>query len=265
MTQQIIINLIAIYLGLCLFALLFAKRMIFPAPQASYQNDEGIIRLPLRSGKEISALYLPNPEATHTILYSHGNAEDLGTIRPTLLELHRLGFAVMAYDYPGYGTSDGTPSETGSYEAAAATYTYLVTLLNTNPDQIILFGRSLGSGPSFELAGRKPVAGLILDGAFASTFRVMTRIKLLPWDIFDNLSKAPRVSCPTLIMHGKQDRTVPFSHALALQSALTSAEVSTLFLDDAGHNNLIETAGPRYWQSILDLTAKLKPARPVLS
>lgn len=258
MLTDILTALIVIYLGLFLFALLFAKRMIFPAPPPGYQNDKDTIRLPLRNGDEITALYLPNPEASHTILYSHGNGEDLGGIRPVLEELRRIGFAVMAYDYPGYGTSDGRPSESGSYEAAAAVYTYLVIIGETDPDKIILFGRSLGGGPSFELASRKPVAGLILDGTFSSTFRVMTRWKLLPWDVFDNLAKADRITCPTLIMHGKRDRTVPFSHALTLEAALTQSRVTTLYLDEAGHNNFIELAGARYWESILAFRDSLR-------
>lgn len=245
------------YLGLALFSVFFADKMIFPAPEPSYKDDKDIIKLPVGDKQiEISALYLENPDAKYTILYSHGNGEDLGNIRPFLEKLRDQGFAVFAYDYPGYGTSEGRPSESNCLAAASAAFSYLVILRDVDPDKIILFGRSLGSGPSYFLASQKPVAGMIIDGGFSSTFRVVTKRKLLPWDKFDNLAKADDVHCPTLFIHGKQDHTVPFEHAQALYEAAREPKYS-LFIDEAGHNNLVECAGPRYWDAIETFTQSL--------
>lgn len=241
---------VVLYLAICLFAVIFADRMIFPVPTPSYEDGKHILKLPLRDGTEIAALYLPNPEAEYTLFYSHGNAEDLGHILPRLKQFHGRGFAVMAYDYPGYGISEGRPNENSLYQAAAAAFTYLMVFAEVDPDKVILYGRSLGSGPSVELASKKVVAGLILDGAFTSTFRVMTRWQILPWDKFDNLAKLPEVHCPTLIIHGEQDKTVPFRHALDNAKALVE-EPQTLHHPQAGHNNLIELAGPDYWDAII--------------
>ncbi|WOO41051.1 alpha/beta hydrolase [Rubellicoccus peritrichatus] len=257
MLLHILTFLVVLYLALCVFALLFANRMIFPAPKASYSDDKSIIRLPIKDGSEIAAIYLENPDAEYTILYSHGNAEDLGHILPHLKELHKRGFAVMAYDYPGYGLSDGRVGEQGSYEAAAAAFSYLVILRDVDPEKIILYGRSLGSGPSFEIASKRAVAGLIIDGGFASTFRVMTRKKIVPWDIFDNLGKVDDISSPVLLIHGTQDRTVPFSHAQTMKEAL-EVPVTTLFVEGAGHNNLIESAHDDYWDAIINFRESLK-------
>lgn len=257
MLLHILTYLVVFYLLLCVFALVFANRMIFPAPRASYTEDKSIIRLPIKDGSEIAAIYLENPEAEYTILYSHGNAEDLGHILPHLKELQKRGFAVMAYDYPGYGLSDGQVGEQGAYEAAAAAFSYLVILRDIDPEKIILYGRSLGSGPSFEIASKRAVAGMIIDGGFASTFRVMTKKQILPWDIFDNYSKADDISCPVLLIHGKQDRTVPFTHAEMMGKAL-KVPVTTLFVDEAGHNNLIESAGNDYWDAIIKFRDSLK-------
>ncbi|WP_309383671.1 alpha/beta hydrolase [Cerasicoccus frondis] len=251
------IGLVVGYLGLCLFAVFFSDGMIFPAPEPSYTDSKEIIKLPLRNGKEIAAIYLENPEAEYTILYSHGNGEDIGAIRPFLEELRARGFAVFAYDYPGYGLSEGRPTEQGALEAAANAFSYLVMLRDVDPDKIILFGRSLGSGPSWALAAKKPVAGMIIDGGFSSTFRVITRKKILPWDKFDNLALVDQVQCPILLMHGKLDSTVPFSHAEELYSAY-QGEKSSLFIDEAGHNNLVEAAGSRYWDAIRHFTESLK-------
>lgn len=245
------------YLGLALFAVFFSDGMIFPAPKAGYKDTKDIIKLPIgERQKEISALYLQNPDAKYTILYSHGNGEDLSNIRPFLIELRDLGFNVFAYDYPGYGTSEGRPTERGVLEAASAAFSYLVILRDVDPDKIILFGRSLGSGPSYFLAAQKPVAGMIIDGGFTSTFRVVTKRKLLPWDKFDNLSRAGEVRCPILFLHGKQDQTVPFWHAEALFAAAREPKYS-LFVDEAGHNNLVECAGQGYWDAIKTFTQSL--------
>lgn len=251
------VGLVIAYLGLALFAIFFSDGMIFPAQPATYSDTKEHIKLPTKSGREVTALYLPNPEATFTMLYSHGNAEDLGDIRPTLERLHSMGFSIMAYDYPGYGTSEGRPTEQGSLQAAAAAFSYLVTQRDVEPNKIILFGRSLGSGPSCWLAAREPVAGLILDGAFSSTFRIVTKIPLLPWDKFDNLAAMDAIDCPTLFIHGKLDRVVPFAHAEALYAAAPDPKTS-LFIAEAGHNNLIECAGERYWDAIRTFTESLQ-------
>ncbi|WP_309397810.1 alpha/beta hydrolase [Cerasicoccus maritimus] len=251
------IGLVVSYLGLCLFAVFFSDRMIFPAPEPSYTDSKDIVKLPLRNGNEIATLYLENPDAKYTILYSHGNGEDIGMIRPFLEQLRDQGFSVLAYDYPGYGISDGRPTEQGALEAAANAFSYLAMIRDVDPDKVILFGRSLGSGPSWALAAKKPVAGMIIDGGFSSTFRVVTKKKIVPWDKFDNLALVDQVQCPILLMHGGQDRTVPFAHAEELFTAYDGPK-SSLFIAEAGHNNLVEAAGPRYWDAIRQFTESLK-------
>ncbi len=246
------------YFGLMLFALIMADRMIFPAPPPNYTDDADILKLPMAEGGTISARYYPNPQATHTLLYSHGNGEDIGT-SPDLWEgLRDLGYNVLVYDYPGYGTSGGKPSEAASYAAIDAAYAYLTRELSIPPEQIVLFGRSLGGGPAFDLATREPVGGVITDGTFSSTFRVMTRYKLLPWDCFDNLAKVDRIDCPLLIIHGTKDRTVPFHHALDLYQKAVEPKFH-LWVEGAGHNNLIEVAGPAYSDAIRAFREQLTP------
>ena len=88
-----------------------ADRLIFQPPPAGYGPDEpDLVRIPAHDGVQLAALDLRNPSADLTILYSHGNAEDIGHARPSLEALRRLGFSVLAYDYRGYGLSEGTPS-----------------------------------------------------------------------------------------------------------------------------------------------------------
>jgi pimeloyl-ACP methyl ester carboxylesterase len=250
LTLLLLSSLCIIYAGLNAYALIYADGMIFPAPLSSYQQDAGIFKLPSRDGETIATYHLPAAGAQNLLLYSHGNGEDIGLARPFLELFTRAGIAVLAYDYPGYGTSSGRPSEAGTYAAIEAAYRHATETLGYRPEQITLYGRSLGSGPSSWLAEREPVAGLILDGAFTSTFRVLTGYKLLPWDKFDNHARLSKIRCPILIIHGTLDQTVPFSHALKNWKRIEGPK-HRLFVEGAHHGNVIELAGREYWDTVL--------------
>ncbi|MBP0000699.1 MAG: alpha/beta hydrolase [Cyanobacteria bacterium SID2] len=242
-------SLLFVYACLCLYAYFGSDRSIFIPPPANYRDSETIVKLPVRDGVEISAIYLPNPEADYTILYSHGNAEDLGLILPVLSQLHSFGFAVFAYDYQGYGTSDGKPSEYNAYLDINAAYRYLTQMLEIPPSQILLYGRSLGGGPSIDLASREAVAGLIVEGTFVTTFRVVTRVSIVPFDKFDNLAKISNVYSPFLAIHGKRDEVVPFWHGEKLFEAANEPK-QQFWVEEAGHNDLQMVAGDRYEQAL---------------
>ncbi|MDQ3256311.1 MAG: alpha/beta hydrolase, partial [Acidobacteriota bacterium] len=113
--RSLILITILIYLGITFYAYLISERVIFQPQRSSYQDTKQIRKLKTADGAIISALYLPNQSASHTVLFSHGNAEDLGTLSMFLEELRSMGFAVFAYDYHGYGTSTGLPSESHAY------------------------------------------------------------------------------------------------------------------------------------------------------
>ncbi|MDP4611285.1 MAG: alpha/beta hydrolase [Opitutales bacterium] len=243
------------YLGLMLFAYVMADKMIFPYSGSTYQDSPEIKKLPTSDKNQVSTLYLPVEGSQHLLLYSHGNGEDLGDILAHLEIFQSRGLSVLAYDYPGYGTSTGRASEASVFAAADAVYQYATQKLGYAPEQITLYGRSLGSGPSCWLAERYPVRSLILDGAFSSTFRVITHIRILPWDRFNNLSRWSSISCPVLILHGTEDMTVPLAHAKQNAQAVRG-EVTTVWVEDAGHNNLIEQLGSTYWDTVLPFAGK---------
>lgn len=240
-----------IYLSGVVYAASFADRMIFPHVPSSYVDGPETLKIEVSGGTAITATYLEAPSSQHLILYSHGNGVDIGMLRHYLEVFQAAGISALAYDYPGYGTSSGKASEAGTYSAADAVYTYATQTLNFSPEQITLYGRSLGSGPSCWLAERYPINRMILDGAFSSTFRVMTGIKVLPWDKFDNLKRLrATITCPTLVIHGIDDTTVPISHAKQNWAAL-QGEKHKLWVEGAGHQNLIQIAGPIYWDTVL--------------
>ncbi|MFT0787543.1 alpha/beta hydrolase [Synechococcus sp. H55.10] len=239
-----------------------SEQLIFLPRPASYQDGDAILKLTTADGLQISAVYLPNPAATYTLLYSHGNAEDLGDILPRLRKLQQGGFAVLAYDYRGYGTSEGIPSEAGAYKDIEAAYAYLRDQ-GIPPGRILLYGRSVGGGPSVYLAAQKPVGGLILESTFVTAFRVLTRIPLLPFDRFDNLSRIAQINCPLLILHGTQDRLIPFWHAEALYQAARDPK-RLVPIEGADHNNLLQVAGERYLPILHQFVAELVDPNPFL-
>lgn len=252
---------VAVYLLIAVVAHLYAGSMLYQPRYGSHREVPGMIRLHGADGGEIAALWLPNPKARFTLWYFHGNAEDLGDIAPHLQALHDAGFSVFAFDYPGYGLSSGQPGEKAIYAAAHTARIHLRETLKVPASATILLGRSLGGGPATQLATEEPVAGLVLQSAFTSVYRVVTHWRLLPFDMFENLRKLPKVTSPVLVMHGRQDQVIPFSHGEALFAAAREPK-QNLWLPAAGHNNLVESAGPAYWkalQDFADLCAKNPP------
>jgi fermentation-respiration switch protein FrsA (DUF1100 family) len=237
--------------------MLVADRLIFLPPPASYRAEQGVVMLDTADGGRIAAVHLPLADATHTILYSHGNAEDLGHVRPVLETIRRAGFAVFAYDYRGYGLSAGTPSEAATYRDIDAAWTHLTERLGVPPRRVILLGRSVGAGPSVDLATRVPVGGLVLESAFVTAFRVLTRVPLLPFDKYRNIDKIIRVACPVLVIHGTADEVVPLWHGQRLFQAAREPK-RALWVDGAGHNDLMLVAGARYGRALADFAALLE-------
>ncbi|MFI5336943.1 MAG: alpha/beta hydrolase [Opitutales bacterium] len=254
----VIVALLALlsYGALTVLAASIVDSMIYLPDYAPRQAPQGMIRIPLPDGGSLAALYLPNPAARHTLWFFHGNAEDLGTLEPYLHELHARGYAVFAVDYPGYGLSTGKPSEKSIQASAAVAARYLQDTLHVPLPRVILYGRSLGGGPATELAVHEPVAGLVLQSAFMSVYRVLTRWRLLPFDQFENLRKLPRVACPVLVMQGTADEVIPFAHGLALYAAAPGRK-SHLWIEGAHHNDFIDAAGEHYWQALHDFAQSL--------
>lgn len=239
-------------------AFLYAERILFQPPASSYGEGElPLSRIPVGDGDSLAVQHLANPAARYTILFSHGNAEDLGHLQPLLRLLHRAGFAVLAYDFRGYGLSSGRlPSEKSAIEDAEAVYHHATSSLGIAADALLVHGRSLGGGPALEVASRHPVAGVVLESTFTSTYRVVTRLPLLPFDRFPNLARVREVDAPVLVMHGQDDLVIPVSHGRALYWAATGPK-SALWVDGAGHNDLAVVAGERYVEAIRSFARKL--------
>lgn len=215
-----------------------ADRLVFPAPAPSYTKDSFKKHLcwipwndavsPERADDEkyaegIPCMWLPAPRAAGVILFCHGNAEDLGMSFAFVRHMRdQFKMNVLAVEYPGYGLLSHVPSsEAACKEVVLTAFRFILDELKVAYEQIILFGRSIGSGPAIWLASRFPVGGLILVAAFASINQVIRSlvgglISKAFVERFPNVSLIGNVSCPTLFIHGEKDSLVPPSQSVAL-------------------------------------------------
>jgi len=216
----------------------FVDKLVFPAPTPTYTADsfkKNLCWIPWneavspdkvdneRYASGIPCMWLPAPRAAGVILFCHGNAEDLGMCFPFVRHMRdQFKMNVLAVEYPGYGLLHGLPvSEAGLKETALTAFRFILDELKVAYEQVILFGRSIGSGPTVYLASRFPVGGLILVAAFASVREAAKRlvgglIAQALSERFPNLSIIGNVSCPTLFIHGEKDSLIPPSHSVAL-------------------------------------------------
>ncbi|XP_023637826.1 protein ABHD17B isoform X2 [Capsella rubella] len=168
------------------------------------RDDVDVLKLKTRRGNEIVAIYVKHPKANGTLLYSHGNAADLGQMFELFVELsNRLRVNLMGYDYSGYGQSTGKASECNTYADIDASYTCLKEQYGVKDDQLILYGQSVGSGPTIDLASRTPnLRGVVLHSPILSGMRVLYPVKRTYWfDIYKNIDKISAVTCPVLVIH----------------------------------------------------------------
>jgi fermentation-respiration switch protein FrsA (DUF1100 family) len=218
-------------------------------------------------GTRIHAWWLPCPGASGALLYCHGNA---GNLSDRGLVVRYMGPAlresVLIVDYPGYGRSAGTPTEAGCYAAADAAYDYLTGTRRVPPEQVVLYGESLGGGVVVDLASRRPHRGLVLVSTFTTIPDVGQR--LFPWlpvrwvmrNRFDSLAKIGRCRGPVFVVHGTADGLVPVAMGRRLFEAAN--EPKAFFpVEGAGHNGLpIESFLPKLRQFLDEHAADRAPA-----
>uniref|UniRef100_A0A0D6QZN4 Serine aminopeptidase S33 domain-containing protein n=1 Tax=Araucaria cunninghamii TaxID=56994 RepID=A0A0D6QZN4_ARACU len=213
------------------------RMMMTDVPQ---RENVDVLKLPTRRGQEIVAIYVRNPLASLTVLYSHGNAADLGQMFELFVELSvHLRVNLMGYDYSGYGQSSGKPSEHNTYADIEAAYKCLEEQYGAKEEDIILYGQSVGSGPTLDLAARLPrLRAVVLHSPILSGLRVMYPVKRTYWfDIYKNIDKISLVNCPVLIMHGTSDEVVDCSHGKQLWD-LCKEKYEPLWLKGGSHCNL---------------------------
>ncbi len=191
------------------------------------------------------------------VLWCHGNAGNITHRADNLDMLARRGLAVFLFDYRGYGRSEGKPSERGLYEDARAAYRCLTEERGVAPARIVCFGRSLGAAVAVQLALDRPVAGVVLEGAFKSV-PAMAR-KMLPWlpiwlllrNRFDTAGKVPRLTVPLLMFHGSRDEIAPLAQGRAVFEAAPEPKAFCL-VEGGTHNDTYAVGGEQYLRSFAE-------------
>jgi len=184
--------------------------------------------------------FVPAMPERAVVAFFHGNAGNIGHRLETLRLLNQLGLSVLLVDYRGYGRSEGTPSEAGTYRDAEAAWRYLTEERSIPAGRLVLFGRSLGAAVAAHLATRHRPGALILESAFTSVPDLAARIyPFLPirWISrfrYDTRAYAGQVSCPTLVIHSRDDTIVPIGHG---RTILAELSVAHRFLEIGGDHN----------------------------
>ena len=230
---------------------------------ANYSLRVEEVWIAAEDGLRLNAWFLPAPSLPKVLLMFHGNAENIGYGLGRLRVFARLGVNVLALDYRGYGKSEGSPDEAGIYRDAEAAYRYLTEIRQIQPENIVLYGQSLGGAVAIDLASRHPCGGLIVESSFTSgreMARRAFRIPLLEYVVksrFDSLVKIKNVRSPILIIHGTRDEEVPFAMGQRLYEAAPEPK-AFLPVEGAGHNDVFEVGGEKHLDTIralLGLTA----------
>lgn len=211
-------------------------------------------KVPTEDGALVHGWFVENKPESPVILVSHGNAGNISHRLDKLQIFRRAGASVLLYDYRGYGESQGSPSEQGTYLDAEAAYRWLTQIKGVPTRRIVLYGESLGSAVAVELALRNRPAGLIIDSAFTSTVEMGQLVfPFLPvrWMVrfkYDSLAKIGKVACPVLVMHSPQDDIVPFEMGRRLYEA--APQPKSFFEMKGDHNEGFLETGPAYGEAV---------------
>ncbi len=181
-------------------------------------------RFVAEDGVRLHGWWVPAGPGDPTILFCHGNAGNLVDRIDPIAQFHRLGFGVLAFDYRGYGLSEGRPSETGTYLDAQAAWRYLREEKAIDPERIVILGRSLGGAVAVDLAARVPARCVVVESTFTSIPEMARYLyPFLPPRIgrvrYDSRSKIAGIGMPVLIMHSREDRVVPYELGRRLYEA----------------------------------------------
>jgi len=167
------------------------------------------------------------------IVFFHGNAEDIGNAATFTRKLAvDLKTNVLSVEYPGYGVYEGETSAKAINEDAEIIFDFLTAEVGINPKNIIVFGRSIGSGPATHLAANRKPGALILMSPYTSIKAVVKDIaggllSVLFAERFSNIEEIQKAECPCFFLHGRKDRVIPWEHSKALyEKCKASAAIS---------------------------------------
>ncbi len=251
--MRVIVNMLlagaTAYALVLLLVFLFQPRLVyFPQVErelATTPRSAGLefeeVWLQTADGEKLHAWWTPVAKPRGAVLILHGNAGNISHRLEYLAMFNRLGYATLIVDYRGYGRSSGAPSEAGTYRDAEAAWRHLLETRRLGPQDIVVFGESLGGGVASWLAAKYPPRALILASTFTSVPDLGARV--YPWlpvrwlarIEYNNRERIGQIAAPVLIAHSTQDDIIPFAHGEALFAA--AREPKQFLVLSGGHND----------------------------
>lgn len=242
---------VAVYIGLCLLVFFkqsgyvyYPDKLVGLTPEyfnMAYQD----VSFKTQDGETIAAWFIPisggeGDKVGRTVLFCHGNAGDIGDRLDSIKTFHNLGLNVLIFDYRGYGDSSGKPTEKGTYLDVLAAWQYLTAERGILPNNIMIFGRSLGGSVAAWLAGEVSPGALAIESVFTSAPEMAAKMfPYLPIRLFcrfkyDSLARIAKVRCPVLIAHSRDDEMIPYEHG---QRLFDAANEPKRFVEMGGGHN----------------------------
>jgi fermentation-respiration switch protein FrsA (DUF1100 family) len=226
------------------------------------EAQRDLVRFAAADGTKLSGVLARQSDSQHalTVLYSHGNAQNIDYYWARASLLWSFGYNVFIYDYRGYGMSDGSPTEQGVYSDAQGALAWLRARSDLDPTRIAYYGYSLGGAVAIDLATRSPPRALVTESAFASVAELAEDGSLVvPPDFvatykFDNVDKIGSVGAPVLIMHGNADTYIQPKYAHELYGRAAEPKRMELF-DGATHDTVPYVDPGRYHDVVTSFLA----------
>jgi fermentation-respiration switch protein FrsA (DUF1100 family) len=261
--------LLIAYLGVCV-AMLFNQASFIYYPERGYDATPASVGLryedvPLETKDRVAlaAWWVPAQTPRGAVVIAHGNGGNMSHRLDKIRLFHHLGYNVMAFDYRGYGASEGKPSEEGTYADMAAAVDHATAVRGTTWARLVLYGESLGGAVAIEEAVRRTPAALVVDSSFtsvpamASHYYPWLPARLLLRFRYDSLSRMPALKCPVLVLHSPQDDVVPFAMGRQLFDAAPEPKA---FAELAGgHNTGGLMAAPKAQKELAEFLARCIP------
>ncbi|EKX35396.1 hypothetical protein GUITHDRAFT_60584, partial [Guillardia theta CCMP2712] len=208
----------------------------------------------------VPCLFLQRSSSTSLVIFCHANAEDLKSVYPTAEYLRQaLQCHVLVPEYPGYGACKGCPSSKGLNESVMAACLWAADFLSLQPQQIVIWGRSIGTGPAFHVASSGLAGGIVAISPFTSIQDVARDVagnlgSLLSTGCSDwnNVEKMRGLTCPCVIVHGMRDEMIHYKHAVAIHEQGKNRRRLAL-MENVGHHDssLLECAARAYHEFFL--------------
>lgn len=211
-------------------------------------------------GVKLNAWLIPAKDSKYTLLFCHGNGGNISHRIEKILMLNELGLSVFIFDYRGYGNSRGRPFERGLYRDAQAAYDYLVSERKVSPEEIILYGESLGGAVAIDLAGKRRAKALITEATLSSAKDVARVVypffpAFLISSNFDSVKKIKEITIPKLIIHSQNDEIIPFEQSLRLIKASPEPKKHLVLI--GSHNTCYVDSKDLYISGIRDFLKAL--------